>query len=181
MSDLESSKFSAHHPDDIKRFTSRLSSHMSALSDGLPFSDLEDDEDADQSSERSDCLLTDRGKVIRSCMRSLKSKENNHTDHPEVLSSEPLFRSYTPPASCDVPGSSNEPQDVTPSKPIPHYDDPVTPTANLKLLLSAVSPDIRNLEQQRMNETYEFSVDDLSAADIATLSDGLDHILGGDT
>ena len=151
---------SASH--DIKRFTSRLSSHMSTISDGLPFSDIEDVDDLDQLTEKCNSSFTDKG----STTKSFKMCKNRHATVGDKVLSQSEARSCTPPPSMLQQTNHLEAaQSVTPLKPIPQEGDPVTPTANLKLLLCAVSPDIRNLEQQRLNETCEFSVDDVASDD----------------
>ena len=141
---------------DVKKFTSRLSSHMSTFSDTL-FSDIEDIEDiaepqvAHQETQVENPLLQEN---------TLKEMSKQYANLNEgaiygLSTSVNLPRTTTPqPAGVTVLHGITE--EVTPTKSIQPEIDPLTPTANLKVLISAASPEIRNRERQKLNETGEF-------------------------
>ncbi|XP_041112164.1 transcription factor E2F7-like [Polyodon spathula] len=79
------------------------------------------------------------------------ASENIFVDHTKVIPKTPLKNDLTPTAASKQKGCST--LETIHNTPIKHVDrpqaDPWTPTANLKILISAASPDIRDRDMKK--------------------------------
>ena len=152
-----SQKSSSSLSFDVKKFSARLSSHMSNFSDTL-FSDIEDIEDlAEQQSANQESQVDNPSVKQSNTLQSVIKQHAKLNDGALYIpSSSASFPRTTTPQPNGVTVLQGIPEEVTPTKSIQPEIDPLTPTANLKVLISAASPEIRNRERQKLNETGEF-------------------------
>ena len=99
-------------------------------------------------------------------LSDLKQVQSLHSELDEgamFSANEQIPRSATPLPGIQNDHDCNMENEVTPTKPTQDQVDPLTPTANLKMLISAASPEIRNREkilQQRRREDDEETADE---------------------
>lgn len=147
------------------------------LPSGINLNCLEDESDVESTASSTDgrfspqlfCSNQDRDSPLTTLYHSLSAatyaqlpKFYRETQELEV----PITPTFESSLEVEVP----KPNCITPSKPAQPELDPLTPTANLKMLLSAASPEIRNREKLREASRK-------SAAEIVKEDDETDIVL----
>ncbi|PIK56784.1 putative transcription factor E2F7 [Apostichopus japonicus] len=91
---------------------------------------------------------TDVSHIIECHEEVVSLKEHSETNQTETVN-------FLSPRSKAISRASVHLPPVTPTKPGGDHLDPLTPTTNLKMLISAASPEIRNLEKRQQCEKKE--------------------------